>query len=217
MAEAWVIEAVRTPFGRRGGSLAGYHPIDLLALALDAVVARAGVAAGEVTAVVAGCGAQVGAQAGNIARRAVLAAGWPERNPGTTVESHAASSAEAVISAYQSTLVDPDALVVACGVDVMSTVPLGANLAVPSVGKPFGRGLADRYPPGTGYLTPGQAAEEAAERWSLGRSDLDRWALLSGERARKARGRRDLVPVALKGVRAPLRADEGLSPARTAR
>lgn len=218
-AQAWVLEAVRLPYGRRGGALSAWHPIDLLALALNEVLERAGISPGRVEEVVAGCGAQVGAQAGNVARRAVLAAGWPESVPGTTVEMQAASGARAVNWAVQCVLAGGCELVVAAGVDVMSAVPLGANLAVPSVGKPIGQGLGARYGPGTGLVPPGQAAESVARFFGLTREDLDGQALLSMERARAgARKATWLAPVPLGGRPArALRTDEALTTGLTRR
>ncbi len=131
-----------------------------------------------------GCTSQLGAQAGNIARRATLAAGWPESLPGATVEAHAASSAQAVQCAAAAVASGSQDVLVAGGVEAMSTVPLGASLAQPVVGKPLGRRLAERYSGGQGLPPPGLAAEEVARRWSLRRADLDAWALGSHRKAR---------------------------------
>jgi len=190
--------------------------VDLLALALADLVQRVGVDPGLVDDVVVGCGAQVGAQAGNIARRAVLAAGWPEHVPGATVDRQAASGAQAVHWAAQAVMSGSHDLVVAGGVDVMSAVPLGANLAVPSVGKPFGKALTERYRNGGGFPPPGQAAEAVARQWSLSRAELDRWALSSTERARRgAKALTYLVPVPGTGRTAkPFKLDEALSSPR---
>lgn len=180
---AFVLGALRSPYGRRGGALACWHPVDLAAELLNRVLVVAGVDAGSVGSVFLGCTSQVGAQAGNIARRAALAAGWPESVPGATVESHAASSSQAVHWAAEAVLSGAQELVVAGGVEVTSKVPLGANLAQPVVGKPLGKHLAERYAGGEGLPPPGLAAEEVARRWSLTRSDLDRWAFESYRKA----------------------------------
>lgn len=211
---AFVLDAARTPYGRRGGALASWHPVDLAAELLGRLVMRTGVEAGSVGGVFLGCTSQVGAQAGNIARRAALAAGWPESVPGTTVDSHAASSAQAVHWAAALVASGVEDLVVAGGVEAMSTVPLGANLAQPAVGKPMGRQLAARYSAGEGLPPPGLAAEEVARRWALTRLDLDSWALDSYRKARSSQARSPGYLMAL----GELRKDENLKspPSRSA-
>jgi acetyl-CoA acyltransferase len=184
--EALVVDVVRTPYGRRGGELSAWHPVDLAAELLSQVVARNGVDAGAVEDVILGCTSQVGAQASNIARRAILAAGWPESVPGATVDRQAASSAQAVHWAAQAVMSGAQNLVVAGGVEVMTAVPLGASLAVPAVGKPYGQRLQARYKQSGGLPPPGLVAEEVAARWALTRSVLDQWALLSRDRARQS-------------------------------
>jgi acetyl-CoA acetyltransferase family protein len=220
---AVVVDALRTPYGRRGGALSGWHPVDLAAELLSQLLGRNGLDGAVVDDVVLGCTSQVGAQACNIARRAVLAAGWPESVPGATVDRQAASSAQAVHWAAQAVMSGAQDLVVAGGVEVMTAVPLGASLAVPAVGKPYGRRLHERYREGGGLLPPGLVAEEVVRRWSLGRDELDAWALRSQTRARRAQLRQSghliELPVgpgtpARAGGR-PLVRDEGLSPART--
>ncbi len=181
-----VVDVVRTPYGRRGGALSSWHPVDLSAELLTQLATRNGIDGGAIDDVVWGCTSQVGAQACNIARRAVLAAGWPEAVPGATVDRQAASSAQAVHWAAQSIMSGAQSLVVAGGVEVMTAVPLGASLAVPAVGKPYGHRLQERYKNGGGLLPPGLVAEEVALRWSLSRSILDDWARTSRDRARRA-------------------------------
>lgn len=192
-----VIDAARTPYGRRGGALAGWHPVDLAAELLGHVLSRAGIEPVQLEGVFFGCTSQLGAQAGNIARRAALAAGWPESLPGATVEAHVASSAQAVHLAAGMVASGTQDLLVAGGVEAMSTVPLGASLAQPVVGKPLGRRLAERYQGGRGLPPPGLVAEEVARRWSLGRADLDAWAVGSHRKASasQAGAPRYLVPV----------------------
>ncbi len=200
--QALVIDAVRTPYGRRGGALSDWHPVDLSAEMLSQLVERVGINSGAVDDVIFGCTTQVGAQASNIARRAVLAAGWPERVPGATVDRQAASSAQAVHWAAQAVMSGAQDLVVAGGVEVMTAVPLGASLAVPSVGKPYGQRLQDRYKAASGtagLVPPGLAAEEVARRWSLDRRELDKWALQSRERAYRAQRKRPSYMLALPG------------------
>ena len=199
--QAVVIDAVRTPYGRRGGALSSWHPVDLSAEVLSQLVERAGVSSGAVDDVIFGCTTQVGAQASNIARRAVLAAGWPEHVPGATVDRQAASSAQAVHWAAQAVMSGAQGLLVAGGVEVMTAVPLGASLSVPSVGKPYGQRLQDRYKgQGGGLVPPGLAAEEVARRWSLDRPRLDKWAIESRQRALRAQRKRPSYMLSLPGA-----------------
>ena len=179
----FIVDAIRTPYGQRGGALSLWHPVDLAAESLKRLLRRCETEGSAVDAVILGCTSQVGAQACNIARRAVLAAGWPEDVPGATIDSHAASSAQAVHWAAQAVMSGAHGLVVAGGVELMTAVPLGAALAQPEIGKPCGRGLLERYGSGAGFLPPGLAAEEVARRWSFGRAELDAWAVQSRERA----------------------------------
>jgi acetyl-CoA acyltransferase len=192
---ALLVGAVRSPFGLRGGVLSGWHPVDLASELLGQLLQRAGVHREAVDAVILGCASQVGAQSGNIARRATLAAGWPEQLPAFCVECHAASSAQAVVLAAQSVSAGSSNVVVAGGVEAMSAVPLGATLGQLTLGKPFGRRLKERY--GRDYLPPGLAAEAIARRFSLNRGALDAWALGSYKKALSAqrRGATYLAPL----------------------
>jgi acetyl-CoA acetyltransferase family protein len=220
---AVVVDALRTPYGRRGGALSGWHPVDLAAELLSQLAGRNGLDAAVVDDVVLGCTSQVGAQACNIARRAVLAAGWPESVPGVTVDRQAASSAQAVHWAAQAVMSGAQDLVVAGGAEVMTAVPLGASLAVPAVGKPFGHRLQERYRGAAGLLPPGLAAEEVVRRWALRRDDLDAWAFASQARARRAQRHRPGHMIAVQaGPGAPggtagrlMVGDEALLPARS--
>jgi acetyl-CoA acyltransferase len=144
----------------------------------------AGAEAEMVGAVIWGCASQVGAQAGNIARRAALAAGWPEGVKAATVEAHALSSLEAVSLGAAGIAAGHYEVAVAGGVEASSFVPLGAALAQPATGKPFGRRLASRYRSGGGFQPPGLVAEAVAARCGIGRAELDGWVLQSYERAR---------------------------------
>ncbi|MGH9105517.1 MAG: thiolase family protein [Acidimicrobiales bacterium] len=186
---AVVLGAARTPFGRRGGALSAWHPVDLSAQVLAGLLAGVGAAGELVDDVIWGCTTQVGAQAGNIARRAALAAGWPEQVPGATVDRHAVSSAQAVHWAAQAVASGAQDLVVAGGVEVTSRVPLGAALAQPATGKPFGRLLSARYGAGAGLPPPGLVAEEVARRWALGRAALDAFTAGSYRKAEAAQRR----------------------------
>ena len=210
---ALIVDAVRTPYGRRGGALSSWHPVDLAAELLTQLVARNGIEGDVIDDVILGCMSQVGAQACNIARRAALAAGWPESVPGATVDRQAASSAQAVHWAAQAVMSGAQSLVVAGGVEVMTVVPLGASLAVPAVGKPYGQRLQARYKDSGGLPPPGLVAEEVASRWSLPRLVLDDWALLSRKRARQAQqsSLRYMCRVPAQG-RVALAKDEALGP-----
>ena len=163
--------------------MAGWHPVDLAAELLGQVLGSVGLGPGAVEAVMLGCTSQVGAQAYNIARRAVLAAGWPESTTGTTMESHACSSLQALQLAASAIVSGSQQVLVAGGVESMSAVPLGAPLAQPVIGKPYGTRLSARYKDGRGLLPPGLVAEEVARRWALSRSELDAWAKESRARA----------------------------------
>ncbi len=220
---AVVVDALRTPYGRRGGALSSWHPVDLAAELLSRLAGRNGLDGTLVDDVVLGCTSQVGAQACNIARRAVLAAGWPESVPGATVDRQAASSAQAVHWAAQAVMSGAQDLVVAGGVEVMTAVPLGANLAVPAVGKPYGHRLQERYRVSGGLLPPGLAAEEVVRRWSLRRDELDEWAFASQAKARRAQLHPSPHLVGVAAGTAPsggtagglLVRDEALSPPRS--
>jgi acetyl-CoA acyltransferase len=182
---AAVVEAMRGPYGQRGGALAGWHPVDLSAEIMNRVLAASGLGAVPLEDVILGCTSQVGAQAANVARRAVLAAGWPEGVPAMTVESDACSSLRSVNLAAQS-VASGRQFVLAGGVEVTSAVPRGAPLAQPATGKPYGARLTARYKNQGGLAPPGLVAEEVARRWSLSRQQLDAWAGTSLERARAA-------------------------------
>lgn len=208
-----MLDAGRTPFGRRGGALALWHPVDLAAELIVRLAERAGAGPGTVGAVVMGCVSQVGAQAYNLARRAVLAAGWPEGVPGVTLDCHAASSALAVHWAVEAVASGAHSLVVAGGTEVMTAVPLGASLGQPTLGKPLSPRLLERYPNAGGFPPPGLVAEEVARRWKLSRADLDNWAARSYERASAAQASLPpyLVPVGgSPGKAADLHRDENL-------
>jgi acetyl-CoA acyltransferase len=207
--DAVVVDAVRTAFGRRGGALSGWHPVDLAAELLTELVGANKVDSALIDDVVLGCTSQVGAQACNIARRAALAAGWPASVPGVTVDRHAVSSAQAVHWAAQAVMSGAQSLVVAGGVEVMSAVPLGAALSQPAIGKPYGARLVERYRAGGGLLPPGLAAEAVARQWSLSRDDMDGWALRSVEKALVAQKERPSFIVPVRPAVAPPPAAQG--------
>ncbi|HEY9391762.1 MAG TPA: acetyl-CoA C-acyltransferase [Mycobacteriales bacterium] len=183
MRDAVIVEAVRTPVGRRNGGLAGVHPVDLSACVLDAIVARTGVDPMLVEDVVWGCVSQVGEQAWNVGRNAALAAGWPESVPGTTLDRQCGSSQQAVHFAAAAVISGQCDLVVAGGVESMSRVPMGSNFAS-GPGLPFGPRMTARYP-GV-VFNQGVGAEMIAERWNLSRQQLDEFSLNSHAHAAAA-------------------------------
>ncbi|MFE6820885.1 thiolase family protein [Streptomyces sp. NPDC057690] len=199
MREAVIVEAVRTAVGKRRGGLSGRHPVDLSAFVLNALVERAGVDPVVVDDVVWGCVSQVGDQASNIARYSVLAAGWPETVPGTTVNRACGSGQQALDFAAQAVMSGQQDVVVAGGVEVMSRVPLGAAR---EGGMPFGPRALARY---DGFpFNQGLSAEKIARRWGFGRNRLDEYAALSHERAAAAQDAgafdAEIVPVTEDGV-----------------
>ena len=189
MAEAYVVDAVRTPVGRRGGGLAGAHPADLGAHVIGALMTRVGADPQAVDDVVFGCVDTVGSQAGDIARTAWLAAGLPEEVPGVTVDRQCGSSQQAVHFAAQAVLSGTADLVVAGGVQNMSQIPIGAAMLA---GHPLGiedpfsgsDGWCRRY--GTQEISQFRSADMIAERWQIGRAEMERFALASHQRAAQA-------------------------------
>ena len=195
MRDAVIVEAVRTPVGRRGGALAGTHPADLSAAVLQALATRTGIDPALVDDVIWGCVSQVGEQTFDIARTAVLSAGWPESVPGTTVDRQCGSSQQAIHFAAAGVVAGHYDLVVAGGVESMSRVPMGSALG--ENGTPIGAGYAKRY--GPAMPNQGLGAELIAERWGLTRERLDAFALGSHAKAAAAidegRFRSQIVPV----------------------
>ncbi|TDK89503.1 MULTISPECIES: thiolase family protein [Mycobacteriaceae] len=196
--DAVIVAAVRTPVGKgkAGGALHDVLPADLLAHSLRSVVERTGVDPVLVDDVIAGAVTQAGDQAANIARNALLGAGFPESVPGTTVDRQCGSSQQAISFAAQGVLAGSYDAVIAAGVESMSRVPMGA--AVLPGSNPFGVGMAERYP--EGLVPQGISAELIAARWNFSRTELDEFSAASHEKA--ARAAKDglfdneLVPVA---------------------
>lgn len=215
MAEAFIVEALRTPTGKRGGGLSAVHPADLAAHVIEALMARTGIDPAAVDDVIFGCVDQVGAQAGNIARTAWLSAGLPESVPGTTIDRQCGSSQQAVHFAAQGVLAGTHDLVLAGGVEVMSMVPIGSGSTAGEqlgYGSPLGgQRWADRY--GTQEISQFRGAELVAEAWDVTREDMERLALASHERAAQAwaEGRfdREVVPYG------DVARDEGIRPDTT--
>ncbi|SOJ57218.1 3-ketoacyl-CoA thiolase [Mycobacterium simulans] len=181
MRETVIVEAVRTAVGRRNGGLSGMHAADLSAIVLNELLERTGIKPEIVDDVIWGCVSQVGDQSSNIGRYAVLAAGWPESIPGTTVNRACGSSQQALDFAVQAVMSGQQDVVVAGGVEVMSRVPLGAARAT---GMPYGPKVLARY--GDFSFNQGLSAEMIAKKWGFSRGQLDEYSVLSHERAAAA-------------------------------
>ena len=198
MREAVIVEAVRSPIGRRDGSLAGTHPVDLLGTVLQELVSRAGVDAGHIEDNITGCVSQVGEQSINVGRNAWLAAGFPETIPSTTVDRQCGSSQQAAHFAAQGVMAGAYDLVVASGIENMSRVPMGSSMAGAN---PFGEMLTTRY---EGKLVPqGISADLIATKWGLTREESDDFAFRSHQKAaaatRAGHFQREIVPIKVSG------------------
>ena len=206
MATAVIVDAVRTAGGKRFGQLSGWHPADLAAETLTALAERNGLDPSLVDDVVMGCVMQVGNQGVNIGRNAVLAAGWPETVPATTVDRQCGSSQQAAHFAAQGVIAGAYDIAIAAGVEVMTTTPMGASIIPGSL--PFGPKAAGRYADveyidgWKGLIPQGVSAEIIANKWDLSREELDQIGLDSQLRAARARdeGRFDneIIPVKVK-------------------
>jgi acetyl-CoA C-acetyltransferase len=202
MAEAFLVDAVRTPVGKRGGGLAGVHPADLGGAVLTALVERTGVDAEAVEDVIFGCVDTVGPQAGDIARTAWLAAGLPDHVPGTTVDRQCGSSQQAVHFAAQAVLSGTADVVIAGGVQNMSAVPISyAMTAGQALGfaDPFRGSVGWQRRYGGQEISQFRSAEMIAEKWDISREDMEGFAAQSHSRALQAAGEgrfdREIVPV----------------------
>jgi acetyl-CoA C-acetyltransferase len=202
MPDAYIVDAVRTPVGRRGGGLSQVHPADLGALSLGALMDRTGIDPSAVEDVVFGCVDTVGGQAGDIARTCWLAAGLPEHVPGTTVDRQCGSGQQAVHFAAQAVMAGVSDVVVAGGVQQMSMIPISSAMTLAAdlgFTDPFtgSEGWVKRY--GDGEVSQFNSAEMIAAKWDLSRDDMEAFAVDSHEKAIRARaeGRfeREIVPV----------------------
>jgi len=209
--EVVIVEAVRTPMGRRAGVLSGIHPNNLGALVLNEVVRRAGIESSLVEDVVFGCVDQVGEQGANVARNVLLTADFPYETPATTVDRQCGSSQQAIHFAANLIQAGTCDITIGGGVESMSRVPLGATI-MQGPGAPFQPELLAKY-----ELTPqGISAEEIAAKWGIERPEADEFALGSYEKAKRARdeGRfdREILPVdvTLEGLPATIKTDEGI-------
>jgi acetyl-CoA acyltransferase len=199
MPTAVIVDAIRTPLGKRNGKLKDWHPVDLAAETLKALTERTGLDPALVDDVVMGCVMQVGEQGVNIARNAVLGAGWPDSVPGTTVDRQCGSSQQAAHFAAQGVIAGAYDIVVAAGVEVMTRVPMGASMAEGKFGFPFGPKVTARYQPLGGLVPQGISAELIADKWGLSREELDRFGVRSQEYAaratREGRFQTEILPV----------------------
>jgi acetyl-CoA acetyltransferase family protein len=213
MPSAVIVDAVRTPLGRRNGKLANSHPVDLAAHVLEAVTERNGVDPALVEDVIMGCVMQVGDQGINIARNAALAAGFPESVVGTTVDRQCGSSQQAAHFAAQGVIAGAYDVVIAAGVENMTRVPMGASVLPGS--NPFGTKMPVRYP---NLVPQGISAELIAEKWGISREENDAFSVESHLRAARAtdEGRfdREIVPVSVTtdDGEETMTTDEGIRP-----
>ncbi|MEY2418152.1 MAG: acetyl-CoA acyltransferase [Actinomycetota bacterium] len=200
MPNAVIVDAVRTAGGKRNGRLSGWHPTDLAAAVLKALADRNNLDPALVEDVIMGCVMQVGSQGLNIGRNAVLGAGWPESVPATSVDRQCGSSQQAAHFAAQGVIAGAYDVVVAAGVEVMSTTPMGASITPGSI--PFGPSVMARYSGSGGLVPQGISAEMIADKWGISREELDAFGALSQQRAEQAanEGRFDneIIPVQAK-------------------
>jgi acetyl-CoA acyltransferase len=212
MPEAYIVDAVRTPVGKKNGSLAGVHPIALGVHAFRGLFDRVDVDPAAVDDVIVGCVDAIGGQAGNIGRNAWLAAGLPEEVPATTVDRQCGSSQQAAHFAAQGVISGAYDIAIACGVESMTRVPMGSSAQ--SQGFPFSERLMARYE--NGLVPQGISAEIIAERWELTRDELDKFGARSHERAGRATAegafKREIHPVKVETEAGTelFEADEGI-------
>jgi acetyl-CoA acyltransferase len=199
MPTAVIVDAVRTAGGKRNGKLSGWHPVDLAAETLTALAERNSLDPALVEDVIMGCVMQAGAQSVNVGRNSVLAAGWPEEVPGTTIDRQCGSSQQSAHFAAQAVMAGVHDIVVAAGVEVMSQVPMGASVGDGRFGFPFGPRVGVRYADVGGLVPQGISAELIADKWGLSRTDLDTFAAESQARAARAtaegRFENEIIPV----------------------
>jgi acetyl-CoA acyltransferase len=199
MRTAVIVDAVRTAGGKRNGGLSGWHPADLAAETLRALAERNDLDPALVEDVIMGCVMQVGAQGVNIGRNAVLAAGWPESVPSTSVDRQCGSSQQSAHFAAQGVIAGAYDVVVAAGVEVMSLVPMGSSVMTPNAGAPFGPKVMARYADVGGLVSQGISAELIADKWGLSRDELDAFGARSQQLALQAteegRFQNEIIPV----------------------
>lgn len=218
MPTAVIVDAVRTPTGKRGGKLKDTHPVDLAAHVLNALQERNGLEPEMVDDVIMGCVSQLGEQGINVGRNAVLAAGWPEAVPSTTVDRQCGSSQQAAHFAAQGVMAGVYDIAVAAGVESMTRVPMGSNASL-GPGFPFGPAMMERYD--NHMFNQGISAEMIADRWSIPRAELDELAYESHMRAHRAteegRFEPEIAPIKVEGEDGVelMTVDEGIRPGTT--
>jgi acetyl-CoA acyltransferase len=219
MPNAVIVDAVRTPTGKRGGKLKDTHPVDLAAHVLNSLRDRNGLEPEQVDDVIMGCVSQLGEQGINVGRNAVLAAGWPESVPSTTVDRQCGSSQQAAHFAAQGVMAGVYDIAVAAGVESMTRVPMGSNASL-GPGFPFGPAMMERYD--NHMFNQGISAEMIAEQWSIPRDELDELAYESHMRAQRAteegRFEPEVTPIevpAEAGGTELMSVDEGIRPTTT--
>jgi acetyl-CoA acyltransferase len=221
LQDAVIVEALRTPVGRRRGRLAGWHPVDLAAEVVRALVERSGVDPAAIDDVIVGCVDQVGEQSVNVARSIALAAGLPETVPATTVDRQCGSSQQAAHFAAQGVMAGAYDIVVAAGVESMTRVPMFAN--APDRSEVYGPRFRARYElADDAFIEQGLSGEIVAERWGVTRVEMDRFAAESHRRALRAteegRFAGEILPMAVtdaEGAEGVMDRDEGIRPATT--
>jgi acetyl-CoA acyltransferase len=220
MTEAVIVDAVRTAGGKRNGKLRNWHAADLASETLTALVERNDLDPAVVDDVIMGCVMQVGEQSLNVGRNAVLAAGFPESVPATTIDRQCGSSQQSCHFAAQGVIAGAYDVVIAGGVEVMTRTPMGASV-VPDLGYPFGPRMMARYAERGGLVGQGEGAELIADQWNLSREQLDAYALRSQQLAAQAtaegRFEREIIPVKVKDddrqdTDELVTADEGIRP-----
>lgn len=219
MRTAVIVDAVRTPIGKRNGVLRNWHPVELVAALLESITDRTGLDPAEVDDVILGCVMQVGEQAVNVARNAVLAAGWPEQVPGTTVDRQCGSGQQAIQFAAQAVMAGTHDVVIAGGVEAMTRVPMGSTMVDGKFGYPYGPSVSARYSDQGGIIPQGISAELVAEQWSLSRRELDEFGVRSQRLAVAAAdaGKFDREIVPIKGRNGQMiDRDEGIRPTELA-
>jgi acetyl-CoA acyltransferase len=213
MQNAVIVDAIRTPLGKRNGRLKDWHPVDLAGHTLKALVERTGIDPHLIEDVIMGCVMQVGEQSLNVGRNAVLAAGLPETIPGTTIDRQCGSSQQAAHFAAQGVMAGAYDVVIAAGVEVMTRVPMGSAVADGKYGYPFGPMVSARYAPDGGLVPQGISAEMIADKWGISREDMDRFAAQSQLRAAQAtaegRFEREILPI-LDSEGRLMNTDEGI-------
>jgi acetyl-CoA acyltransferase len=224
MTTAVIVDAVRTPGGRRNGKLRGWHAVDLAAEPLKALAERNDLDPALVDDVIMGCVMQVGEQALNIGRNAVLAAGYPESVPSTTIDRQCGSSQQALHFAAQGVMAGAYDVVIAAGVEHMTHTPMGSSV-VRDLGFPFGPKMMERYAERGGLVSQGISAEMIADQWDLSRQDLDAFGARSQQLAARAtaegRFEREILALSVKddeggATDETISTDEGVRPDTTA-